>query len=728
MVGDGSDGSTIACECALGYFGSSAGATGCQLCPLGDYKDLTGNAVSCSSCEAALGEGATTFERGAQSVDKCECGSGFYKFEESCVPCETGAYCPGGDASSMVALPGYWRSDPVSTTFFSCESPNGYTLCMGGTANQTGVGQSGPLCREGHEGLLCSKCKKGYGKTYGVCSKCDSAFNASGVLLVLFAILVFLALLYLLISNNLRKATSQSNEKESITLSVVKIIINWLQMASIAAQVRVSSNESMERFFQIQDVSNVSPFQFSSFNCMVQANYFDQFYSALAVPPMCVALGFCLTGVHFLARRAESVRFRDMFVMVSQMLWFFTYSMVSQIILGIFECRDLDRGISVLSADLSVQCGTSKHSSAVSLGYIFGALYIAGLPLQVVAQLYWYRNNLQDRSVKVRYMFLFHNYRKGLYWYECVNMLRKIGLVTALVLLQEDLGTQVFALSILSMTYLTLHAYIKPYSSRTLNELETGALFVTALTLSTCSFFYSNPTGTGNPVVENGLTWSVILLSTVLLLWSIFLIGKRGLVAMSSKGTRGKQGKGSYQLPSKVSGLYLRGSADESCGGSPSQFKSLLAHDEGTGPASPGFGSKATVPMTPNPLSQDNAGAEQPVGVGLPATVSKQWLKARSVMSDAHSKKRGSISGQHPSEEVANPLAGDGPQDGSHLPEKVQVSQPGLKGTAGASVTRIANPLAEMYRGGALSLPEVVQQNTPEERGVTRNPLGANPP
>ena len=623
VVGDGSDSSTVMCECAVGYFGSSAGATGCQLCPLGDYKDLTGNAVSCSSCEVALGEGATTFERGAQSVDKCECGSGFYKFEESCVPCETGAYCPGGDASSMVALPGYWRSDPVSTTFFSCESPNGYTLCMGGTANQTGVGQSGPLCREGHEGLLCSKCKKGYGKTYGVCSKCDSAFNASGVLLVLFAILVFLALLYLLISNNLRKATSQSNEKESITLSVVKIIINWLQMASIAAQVRVSSNESMERFFQIQDVSNVSPFQFSSFNCMVQANYFDQFYSALAVPPMCVALGFCLTGVHFLARRAKSVRFRDMFVMVSQMLWFFTYSMVSQIILGIFECRDLDRGISVLSADLAVQCETSKHNSAVSLGYIFGALYIAGLPIQVVAQLYWYRNNLQDQSIKVRYMFLFHNYREGLYWYECVNMLRKIGLVTALVLLQEDLGTQVFALSILSMTYLTLHAYIKPYSSRTLNELETGALFVTALTLSTCSFFYSNPTGTGNPVVENGLTWSVILLSTALLLWSIFLIGKGGLVAMA---TRGKQGNGLYDLPSKASRPHLNGkNGGGDCAGSPSQFKSLLAHDETAAATSPVPTPEATkVTVMSNPLRQQGA-AREAQGAQLPTTVSKGW-------------------------------------------------------------------------------------------------------
>ena len=96
---------------------------------------------------------------------------------------------------------------------------------------------------------MCSKCMKGYGKTYGVCAKCNSSFNASGVFFVLFAILAFLALLFGLVSNNLRKATERANskEKESIALSVVKIVINWLQMASIAAQVRVSTNESMER-------------------------------------------------------------------------------------------------------------------------------------------------------------------------------------------------------------------------------------------------------------------------------------------------------------------------------------------------------------------------------------------------------------------------------------------------------------------------------------------------
>ena len=536
---------------------------------------------------------------------------------------------------------------------------------------------------------MCSKCKKGYGKTYGVCSKCDSGFNASSIVLVLFAILVFLALLYVLISNNLRRATSEY-KASSITLSVVKIIINWLQMASIAAQVRVSSNESMDRFYQVQDISNVSPFQFSSFNCMVQANYYTQFYATLAVPLVCVVVGFCLTVIQFLTRKAKGVRFLDMFVMVSQMLWFFTYSMVSQIILGIFECRDLDRGISVLSADLAVQCETSKHNSAVKLGYIFGALYIAGLPLQVFAQLYWNRNNLQDRSVKVRYMFLFHNYRKGLYWYECVNMLRKIGLVTALVLLQEDLGTQVFALSILSMTYLTLHAYIKPYSSRTLNELETGALFVTALTLSMCSFFYSNPTGTGNPVVENGLTWSVILLSTALLLWSVLLVGKGGLLAMATR--RRKPGGDAFELPSDSSRDYLQDEIEESRRGSPSQFKSLLAHDETEGLDSPSPASEAArVTVMSNPLAQKR-GAE-PETAQLPEMISKEWLKIRNLVSDSHSKNRESISRMTL---VTNPLSqGQRAESDALLPERITSKSTKDSTTSGKSSAYVANPLSQ---------------------------------
>ena len=390
--------------------------------------------------------------------------------------------------------------------------------------------------------------------------------------------------------------------------------------------------------------------------------------------------------------------------MVSQMLWFFTYSMVSQIILGIFECRDLDRGMSVLSADLSLQCDTSKHNSAVKLGYIFGLLYIVGIPLQVVAQLYWYRLNLGDKSVKVRYMFLFHNYRKGLYWYECINMLRKIGLVSALVLLQEDLGTQVFTLSVISMTYLTLHAYIKPYSSSTLNELETMSLFVTALTLSMCSFFYSNPSGTGNAIVENGLTWCVILLSGSLLMWSLFLVSKTFLVAFA----RGKSQEEFSQLPSTTSRDYLQEESPEDCVGSPSQFKSLLSHDDLADPGTPSPSSAThKMTVTTNPLAGRQF--EQEDASQLPSTVSKEWLKMRNFVSDSHSKKRGFISRQS---NVTNPLSHhvqDGGQSGQDkaplLPTELvhRISTKDSTEIGSSTNIRISNPLSKVQQDNGQS-------------------------
>ena len=657
-VGDAN--STLSCQCAIGYFGSAADGN-CELCSVGEFKDKVGDAASCKPCALEVGEGGTTLQQGSTSKDDCVCGNGYYFQGGACVQCEVGAFCPGGDASSMVALPGYWRSDPESTTFFSCETPNGNNICMGGDpwGNNTVDGSSGSFCREGHKGLLCSKCEKGYGKTYGVCTECNSS-HGSSIVLVMFALVAFLVVLFGLISKNLKRATAVDDSKgdDLIAMSVLKIIINWLQMASIAAQVRVQSNEPTEKFFQVQDVSNMSPWQFSSFNCMVQSDYYTKFYLSLCIPPVCLALSLGFSCLYFLIKKnRKDVWIGDLFIMISQLLWFFTYSVVSQTILEVFGCRSLNRGVSVLSADLSIQCDTAKHDSAVKLGYTFVALYVIGIPLQVFAQLYWYKDKLEDKSVKVRYMFLFHNYRKGLHWYECMNMLRKMVLVTALVLLQEDLGTQVFALSVISMTYLTIHAYIKPYSSKTLNELETGALFVTALTLSMCSFFYANPGGSGSSdPMEWSLTWCVIVLSAVLLLYSLFLVAKDGLFAIA----HGNEKTGKFDLPSRVSKDWGKEAGRfhdlGSANGSPSQFKSLLANDERV-IQSPLVSTPPRSDATDNPLQDHNAQeAEEIAEDALPARV--LWKDCvKKVKSGQGAKKSTLVVGNEHVQKMANPLS-----------------------------------------------------------------------
>ena len=536
--------SDMSCQCGKGYFGSNI--DGCTHCPVGQFKDVVGDMLSCFSCEGYFGAGATTVAVASTSKDECVCGMGYYFFEGECKPCEFGALCPGGDVSSMIALPGFWRSSEDSRLFYSCESPNGVQLCEGqleGT-NHT-VADPGAIqgngCRLGHTGILCSSCEEGFGKTYGVCADCASSFKATNYVLVILSFLFFIALFLGLVSRNVKQAVTEREPgtRKSKALSVVKIVINWLQMACLAAKVGVNTNKAADSLFSALDMSNLSPWQFSSFNCAFPSTYYNQFYTGVLVPPSCLGVAAILVWLYkskilpswFYPNRSgltKAASFKDLYTLVVQMLWFLTYSMVSQTILGIFPCRKFDGGLNLLSADLSLSCDDRGYSRAEIYGFVFAALYVVGIPLQVFLQLFWYRRSLHEERVRLRYLFLFNNYREKFYWYECICMLRKMFLSAVLVLLQDDPGNQTFALSLVSTLYLTLHSYLKPYSSAELNELETGTLFVTVLTLSLCTFFYTNSRDglQRNQDAELPLTWVIIVLSILLVVWSLFLMAQ----------------------------------------------------------------------------------------------------------------------------------------------------------------------------------------------------------
>merc|ERR1711965_915659 len=114
------------------------------------------------------------------------------------------------------------------------------------------------------------------------------------------------------------------------------------------------------------------------------------------------------------------------------MMWFLTYTMVTESVMSVFKCRSLDsEGLAVLSADVSVECGTEAHRRAVSVGVAMVFLHTLGVPLQAALQMWWFRPRLEETGMRVRYSFFFENYRAELYWYECFGMLRKASLVAA---------------------------------------------------------------------------------------------------------------------------------------------------------------------------------------------------------------------------------------------------------------------------------------------------------
>ena len=487
---------------------------------------------------------------------------------------------------------------------------------VGGSANLNAF-----ECREGHHGNLCSECQEGYGKRLGLCEKCAKVEAEGIVYFVLGVGGVFMAVYLLVSQHLRRieprvggKAVSKQyaaklfaapaghgailraadgsvcapmegtgrtsqidgappntappsrqgptgsaklRDDESLTNSVVKVLITWLQLSSLAASVNVPMSPEMDTMVDWQNLGNVSPWSFSSVNCVFHIDYYTRFYFSCLMPLICVGIAVAVVGLRLvLGRKRLSGHQLDVGIMATQLLWLLTYTMVTEAVFGVFKCREIDSGLWVLSQDVSVKCGTKSHDRARLIGTVMIFLHTLGVPLQAAALMRWRRHEMDSLQMRVRFGFLYENYRADTFWYECFGMLRKASMVAAVVLLQDQTGLQVFTVSWVALTYLTVHSSAKPYDVDVLNHLETFALFVSAATLSSCSFFYVAKgrrsvfeEGQDAYDFEQAVSYLVIALSIALLAWCIALIFQdlTGIQFIKRAGSEGRTGTGATE-------------------------------------------------------------------------------------------------------------------------------------------------------------------------------------
>ena len=533
-----------ACVCTRGYYGSGEDGT-CLECPLGFFKDTDGDALACVQCEEFLGAGASTLQVAAITQESCVCRSAYYRADDGqCRPCPTGASCNGGPLQSIRLEPGYWRFKEDSSRLHKCELQRGEHVCQGSAGESStdeGEQYGEGLCREGHTGVLCWECKENFGKRLGICRSCGSTDGVVAMAFVytIIGVLVLLLMIWFLVTQNLNRAVgwaktdysghSQRKRPESsdIMMSVVKIVVTWLQLSSMASKVKVPTSNELQELYKWEDLGNVSPWSFSQFNCVARMNFYQRFYIGGLVPVGCMMLAALIVFLRWVFRRVvPGVSLWDIFIMTCQLLWFLTYTMVNAMILNVFKCRQLDEDLWVLADEVSIVCYTKEHKRAVMFGFIFLGLYTFGLPLQAFFQMWSNRHRLLQRRMRVRYFFLCNNYRTSVFWYECFGMFRKAVITATVTLLQDDVSVQVFTVSLVSLVFLTVHTHFKPYAVPMLNELETAALFISAVTLSSCTFFYFKNFSGGNDLYESALSWAIIVMSVLFMIWSLLLVAR----------------------------------------------------------------------------------------------------------------------------------------------------------------------------------------------------------
>jgi hypothetical protein len=241
------------------------------------------------------------------------------------------------------------------------------------------------------------------------------------------------------------------------------------------------------------------------------------FYGAWVVQTLVVPLlaGGCLVLWWLHERRAVGVeaagrRLRaNTFVLV-----FLIYPGVSNRAFGVFNCRQLSPDLAVLEDDYSVDCGTMGHAAFEALAMLVALGFSVGVPTALIVLMVWRvhqdpantdadrfvarrlaeelkvaddeaLDTLRDVRLGTEYFFMVSSYRSSYFYFEAVDMLRKLALVGMLVIAGRGSNSKLFVGLLISVTSLVVQVRLTPLKHWEDNQLKAVtevAIFLTLLT------------------------------------------------------------------------------------------------------------------------------------------------------------------------------------------------------------------------------------------------------
>jgi hypothetical protein len=259
--------------------------------------------------------------------------------------------------------------------------------------------------------------------------------------------------------------------------------------------------------------------------------WYDKWLSSVFGMP---ALALLLVALHWLASRCSARRVdsdsRDRVYKEAQqttigLLFFvgmYLYPGLSASILAAVRCRSLGPGSSFLEVDYSVDCYSEQYSTYKILAYVLVVVVPVGWPLVLLAALLhqwrqsqerWHEaDNDNDRAhlraslaweleaggdmqtdsfaeyhrkrAEHLFGFLVADYRPECFWYEPVDMLRKLALSGLLQFIHRGTAAQCFCGCAISFASFGVQQWLRPYrehESNVLKALVDTQLFLTFL-------------------------------------------------------------------------------------------------------------------------------------------------------------------------------------------------------------------------------------------------------
>jgi hypothetical protein len=447
--------------------------------------------------------------------------------DDYCLPCPVGSRCPHPNTivGSIVSKQGYWRESQYATAFYACHRAQD---CPGGMIRTSRNDQ----CVTGNAGVVCAVCATNHVRINGKCTVCGNGTSASGLpWMIAIACLLYMAVLIVLMKRAKPKVlpttkTTTANIRTSIvvlsaiakmrrksnrdgTLGVedavqdeasekasettgddagdfeidalslftgrMRVFFGFMQVnAALDLAVDVPWPRAFLTFIDISKIINVdfmwlaSPFS----PCSFHASYLDVFYVHMWILPIVVA---CTALAFVMARRKRSQETKEaMFhvaIRVINVVVFVLYPGIGTRIFRIFKCRQIGDA-EYLMADFSIQCWQPDHYWAVGAAALCILVYIVGIPAGSVYLLYRRKDKLGHADTVSLFGSLYLAYERPFWYWESVEMTKKMILAGGLVMVATGSSAQVLIGMLVALAYLMVVIRLEPYEDIVADRLQ----------------------------------------------------------------------------------------------------------------------------------------------------------------------------------------------------------------------------------------------------------------
>ena len=453
---------------------------------------------------------------------------------KECHKCERGLECKDDYAT---LTPGYWwkwrnesykdhyiqflrnllASSPVldaTSVQFPHPIPKPYKCYIEGSCKG---GLDSP-CSNGYEGPLCGVCSSEYYMQLQICEPCPSKKWIVGQLSIITAVvlIIFAGLAW----NSRRKTkTARARPFVDILLSKLKIVIGFYQVTYGLLQTfsYIKWPESLEVIGKYSGILQMDLLQIAPIQRLFPGLYVDAFGNLLATMAINAAvIGLCslvcvvrkvhITRDQTLTSEERSTKFSETKEFVYRNTFFFLYIMylstcskTASVLPTVCRklCRDdKDESCdSYLKTDYSIQCHVSMYNHLLVVAFISTA-YVLALPIASFIALWRQRMALlTTRDTRIPQgsgsgteiisglRFLFENYNPRTWYWELVEMSRKVILTSGLILVGQESRSYIGLAWVMAGMYGMLFSWMRPIGDLTENRLMTVSLAVTVFNL-----------------------------------------------------------------------------------------------------------------------------------------------------------------------------------------------------------------------------------------------------